>query len=196
MKLIKNYLESNKILNLKGDEQLIALVELVAKIPYGEGRNIKEVLQTKKFGTCTGKHLVLQACLDELSIKYKNVVCTFHWGDQRIIYPKKLLEILNKGEWKHGHNFMQIEKSNGLKLDADITWNEYLKPHGFRAFPKNWGGKTSFIGIDKIIKRWDGADVLKMKKKLIEDLSPELRKRREHFLREFFKWTHALEINK
>ena len=56
--------------------------------------------------------------------------------------------------------------------------------------------KISFIGIDKIIKRWDDADVIKMKKKLIEDLSPELRKRREHFLREFFKWTHALEINK
>jgi len=95
---IKNFLAENKIYNLDKPRQLIAVVELVAKIPWGEGRTITDVLETKKCGTYTGKHLLLQACFDELEIEYRPLVCTFHWGNQTIKYPENLKVILAEGE--------------------------------------------------------------------------------------------------
>ncbi len=97
-KSIRKYLSANKIYDLKRRDQLITLVRLVAEIPWGEGRTVCEVLETKKRGTCTGKHLVLQACFNELEIKYQPVVCTFRWQDQEINYPENLKAILEEGE--------------------------------------------------------------------------------------------------
>lgn len=164
---------------------------MVSQIPWGEGRTVEEVLSTKKVGTCTGKHLVLQACLDELGIKYAQVVCTFRWGDQPIRYPESLRRILNEGEWEHGHNFVQIER-NGSKVDLDITWNPELAQYGFLSLPSDWNGETSFVGVTNIIRRWDGADIGTMKKKLIESLDPATRERRERFLKTFIAWVAKL----
>lgn len=189
---IRKYLRRNKILDLEKSKQLIAVVELVANISWGEGRTIEEAIIIKKVGTCTGKHLVLQACFDVLGINYKPVVCTFRWGNQPIKYPEKLKSILRHGEWEHGHNFVQVIAENKPPIDVDITWNSRLKPYGFKTFPENWDGKTSFVGVDKVIRRWDGADIRDMKKQLIESLSPELRERREQFLKEFIAWVASI----
>lgn len=189
---IKKLLTENKIYSLDKQHQLIAVVELIAKIPWGEGRNIEEVLETKKVGTCTGKHLVLQACFNELGIEYRTVVCTFRWGEQIIKYPENLKAILKEGEWEHGHNFVQIKDEYGKYIDLDITWNSKLAPYGFKAFPKNWNGESAFIGIDNIIRRWDGADVESKKKELINSLDLELKQRRERFLSEFIKWVGTI----
>ncbi len=191
-KEIKNYLKSNGILGLNKEKQSIEVVKLVSEISWGKGRTIEEVLSTKKVGTCTGKHLVLQACFDELGIEYRPVVCTFRWEEQSIKYPENLKSILQEGSWEHGHNFVQIKKKEGSFIDVDLTWNLKLKPYGFKTFPENWDGKTSFIGIDNIIKRWGDTDLLSMKKELIELLSPEIRDRREHFLNEFIKWIDSI----
>lgn len=189
---IRAYLKSNRIFDLAGEKQLIEVVQLVAGIPWGEGRTIQEVLITKKVGTCTGKHLVLQACFDELGINYRPVICTFFWGEQKIRYPENLRTILSEGEWEHGHNFVQIKKEGGDYMDVDITWNPKLKLYGFRTFPENWDGKSSFIGLDKIHRRWNGVDMESKKKELIESLELKLRERRELFLREFIKWVESI----
>src|SRR3989338_4671585 len=131
----------------------------VAKIPWGEGRTIEEVLAIKKVGTCTGKHLVLQACLDALGIPYTPVVCTFRWGDQPIEYPERLKKMLKEGEWEHGHNFVTIPIGNSKHIDVDVTWDPALEDFGFLSFPKDWDGKTPFIGVKNIIERWEGVDV-------------------------------------
>ena len=121
---IRTYLEKNGIYGLGKDEQLLKVAQSVAAIPWGEGRTIEEVLSTKNVGTCTGKHVVLQACFDELGITYNSVVCTFRWGDQRIQYPEHLKSILAEGEWEHGHNFVQISGKDGNVIDLDITWDQ------------------------------------------------------------------------
>lgn len=190
--VIKKFLAENKITQLDKKQQLIAVVKLAAGIPWGEGRTIEEVLETKKVGTCTGKHLVLQTCFDELGIKYRPVVCTFKWGEQAIKYPKNLKAILKEGEWEHGHNFVQIRNDKGEYIDIDITWNSNLAPYGFKTFPKNWNGKSAFVGIDNIIKRWDDVDMESMKQQLIDFLGPKARERRERFLREFIKWVRTI----
>lgn len=186
---IKKFLAENQINQLGKEKQIIALVKLAAEIPWGEGRTIEEVLETKKVGTCTGKHLVLQACFDELELEYRPVVCTFRWGDQKIEYPNSLKRILKEGEWEHAHNFVQIKNENAEYADIDITWNSKLAPYGFRTFPKNWDGKTAFIGINNIIQRWDGVDIESKKKELMDSLDLKLKERRERFLSEFIKWT-------
>jgi len=192
--LVNAFLGRNGVYALPKPERLAAAVQAVAGIPWGEGRTIEEVLATKKVGTCTGKHLVLQACFDELEIKYRTVVCTFRWGEQGIIYPAYLKSILAQGEWEHGHNFLQIGKGRDKWADIDVTWNPGLAPYGFRTFPVDWDGLTSFVGLDRVIRRWDGADIREKKGGLIDSLSPELRVRRELFLRAFIKWVDSINM--
>lgn len=58
--------------------------------------------------------------------------------------------------------------------------NPELEPYGFKTLPDNWEGKTSFIGLKKMIRRWDSVNSDDMKKELIESLPPEM-KGRERF---------------
>lgn len=71
---IKAYLNEKGIYKLGRKEQLIAVVESVAEIPFGEGRTVEETLITKKVGTCSGKHTVLHACLNELGFKCRQII--------------------------------------------------------------------------------------------------------------------------
>lgn len=189
---IRGYLKANGILGMDKEERPSATARLVASIPWGEGRSIEEALVTRRAGTCTGKHLVLQACFDELGIPYRPVVCTFRWGDQQIDYPANLREILTEGEWEHGHNFVQVLNPTGTYLDLDITWNPELKPYCFKALPEGWDGTTPFVGVDNIIRRWDGVEIGSMKKMLIDYLTPEARERRERFLKGFITWVRSI----
>lgn len=191
-KAIQNYLADNKITEMDQSQQIIAVAKLVAGIPWGEGRSIEEVLKTKKVGTCTGKHMVLEACFKELGIDCRPVVCTFRWGDQAIKFPVKLRSILEEGEWEHGHNFLQARKENGKFIDVDVTWNPALRSYGFKTFPANWDGKSSFVGVDDMMRRWDGVNMEVMKKYLVNALNPELKSRRERFLEEFTKWVNSI----
>lgn len=190
-KNVKNFLKKNGILDLNKEEQIVETARLIARFPWGESRTIEELLVTKKYGTCTAKHSALQAGYNTLGIKCHQVTSTFKWGEQGIKYPKELQNILDEGEWDHGHNFLQVEKDDGTKIDIDVTWNSKLKEVGFKTFPKDWNGKTSFIGL-KINKRWDNIDMKAKKIQLIESLSPELRERRERFLKLFVKWIHSI----
>ncbi len=190
MDLIEKFLAEHGIKSLSRDRQLIAVTLAAARIPWGEGRTIEDVLEKKGVGTCTGKHLVLEVCYERLGIPHRTVVCTFKWSKQHIRLPDHLKAILEEGEWNHGHNFLQIER-DGNWIDVDITWDPVLKMAGFRTFPEDWDGTTSFIGIKRIIERTDGAD-LAMKKQWLEALSPEVQERRKRFLEEFFTWIKRL----
>jgi len=190
---IRKFLKLNNIYDFDKNKRLIEITKLVANIPWGEGRTINEVLYTKKAGTCTGKHLVLKACYDELGITNRPVVCTFSWKDQKIQYPDHIRGILAKGEWEHGHNFLQVRMEDGAYIDVDVTFNPGLKKYGFNVFPESWDGEESTpIAFDKIIKRWDGVETISKKEELIESLSSELKKRREYFFTEFIKWVNSI----
>ncbi|MFH1126322.1 MAG: hypothetical protein V1703_04290 [Candidatus Altiarchaeota archaeon] len=191
-KAVRDYLKASGVQHLDKPKQLIAIVESVARIPWGDGRTIEEVLTTKKVGTCMGKHMLLEACLKEFKIGCKQVVCTFRWGDQSIRYPENLKAILKEGEWEHGHNFLQIQNTDGDYIDVDVTWNPKMKPYGFRTFPENWGGRTRYVGVDNMIRRWDTIDVTDMKKHLIESLNTEVKLRRERFIAGFIKWVDSI----
>ena len=189
--LITKFLAKGDYAKLAGNAQLQKLVCDASQIPWGEGRTIEEVLDTKHVGTCTGKHLVLQACLDALKIPYRVVVCTFRWSEQNIQLPTELEEILKEGEWDHGHNFLQVLNDDKQWIDVDVTWDPQLKAYGFLTFPEDWDGNTSFIGLHSMIQRWDDADA-EVKKQWINALTPEMKERREKFLHAFFTWIASL----
>jgi hypothetical protein len=193
--LINSFLEKHNILNiLNRDEQMVAISKVVAEIPWGFGRTIEEVLVSKKVGTCTGKHRVLEKCFSFLNIPHQSVVCTFKWGDQDIKYPSKLQEILNEGkEWSHGHNFVRVEKSNGEKIDVDINWDSHMKKYGFIT-AESWNGKSDLVAVKKIVDRWDGVSIGEMKIKLIESLSEKQRERRYKFLNGLFEWISSTRL--
>lgn len=153
---------------------------------------MEEVLITKKVGTCTGKHLVLQAALELLQIPCRPVVCTFRWQDQGLRLPHHLQHILDTVTWEHGHNFVQIQNENGHWMDIDCTWDKALSPYGFRSFPSDWDDKTAFVGITHIVERWDNVSIADKKKELIDQLSSEQRSAREKFLQDFFVWIASL----
>lgn len=189
--MIQDFLKEKGILELEGIDQVIRLSHAVSAIPWGEARSVDDVL-LKNIGTCTGKHLVLQACFDDLGIEYRPVVCTFKWGEQEIKLPNHIQEILNEGEWVHGHNFVQIQGDAGEWIDLDVTWDPSLEPYGFYSLPKNWDGQTSFVGLGSVVDRWDGVSISDKKSELIGSLSPELKERRERFLKEFIHWIDSL----
>ena len=189
--LVQQFLEKSGAIKLRGREQLTTIVQHIAQIPWGEGRTIEDVLETKKVGTCTGKHVVLQACFDALKIPYRIVLCTFRWSEQNLPLPHDLQAILKEGEWIHGHNFLQIQNEKGKWIDIDVTWDPPLRSHGFRTFPEKWDGMTSFIGLDPLIERWDDVPLTK-KKEWQKALTPEMQERRERFLHTFFTWVRSL----
>ncbi|MFA6553776.1 MAG: hypothetical protein WCT27_05100 [Patescibacteria group bacterium] len=193
IKVVRKFITDSGISNFSKLQQFVRISKLVADIPWGEGRTIEEVLITKKTGTCTGKHAVLKACYDELGIVSRPVVCTFHWGDQLILYPHHLKNILTSGEWEHGHNYLQVKREDGTYLDVDVTFSQILKPYGFKVFPADWDGETSTpLAFDKIIRRWEGVDISSKKQELIASLNPDLKARRENFLAEFIKWVRII----
>ena len=187
MSIVKEFLAKNYIPKLPAEDQLRETVKIVARIPWGEGRTIEETLETKRVGTCTGKHAVLGACLDEFGIDYKNVVCTLRWEEQTINYPENLKKILAKGGWNHGHNFLMI-RSSVKWIDVDITWDPLLRHLGFWTLPETWDGTKPFIGVRDVSKRWDDVDAKQKKEELINSLSPEVKSRREEFLEGMFSW--------
>jgi hypothetical protein len=189
--MVQDFLTAKGITALEGDEQIIQLAHAVCNIPWGEARTLEDVL-TKSIGTCTGKHVLMQACLKELGIPYRPVVCTFQWGKQGIEFPDSIRNILATGEWSHGHNFVQIQYADGPWVDIDVTWDPPLALHGLSPLPDNWNGHTSFVGLRHIEKRWDGASIAEKKAELIAALSPEEQERRERFLEEFIQWIDSL----
>ncbi len=189
--LIEQFLTKLSLQSMEESERLSTVAQAVSAIPWGEGRTIEEVLQTRSVGTCTGKHLVLQACLDALGMKWRPVVCTFRWSEQGLRLPDDCSAILAEGEWRHGHNFIQIDSGHGW-IDLDVTWDRLLATHGFRCLPANWNGRESFVGLKTIAERWDGVSIQEKKKDLIDSLSPALRERRERFLRLFIGWIASL----
>lgn len=164
------------------------LMRSLSDIPWGEGRTIEEVLVTKKVGTCTGKHLVLLACLEVLHIPCRPVVCTFRWQDQGLKLPNNLQDILKTTTWKHGHSFLQVQNSKDDWIDLDITWDPALASYGCPSLPTDWDACTSFIGVKKNIDRWNNVSITDKKKELIDQLTPEQRAARSTFMQGFFAW--------
>jgi len=191
--LVQQFIQDSSAVGLLYTEQLSTITRSVAKIPWGKGRSIREVLGDKKVGTCTGKHLVLQACYQELGIAFRSVVCVFMWKDQTIQFPDHIRSILNEGAWGHGHNFVQVKNEQGEFVDVDVTFDSQLQQHGFRVFPVDWNGSKSMpIAFDPIIKRWDNADMPLLKKQLIDSLDKATRDRRERFLNALIEWVDLL----
>jgi hypothetical protein len=187
---IDRFIEENTPHRVSGWEEVKALVQAVARIPWGEARAIEEVLE-RNCGTCTGKHLLLQACLERIGHECRPVCCTFKWSEQQLDLPPDLRAILQEGDWKHGHNFLQIQSNTGPWIDIDVTWDTALKLHGFRSFPEDWDGQENFIGMLNISDRIDAADLLK-KQEWLKALDKKTQERRERFLREFFQWVQSL----
>ena len=186
-RLIKEFIKES----YAGDKSFISLVRSASEIPWGEGRKILDVLRDKKVGTCTGKHLVLQACMDELGVEYRPVVGTFRWENQGINFPEHLKTFFEKDSWVHGHNFVQVKNSANEWIDLDITWDSELSKYGFGVLPDEWSGEYGFVALD-IDDRWDGVDIYTKKEELISMLSVEQRKNREEFLSEFIAWIESI----
>jgi hypothetical protein len=87
---------------------------------------------------------------------------------------------------------VQIKGEKDSWIDVDVTWDPVLRAYGFRTLPEGWNRKTSFVGIDPIEQRFDGADIGTMKQKFIEELTPEQKSAREEFLTEFIHWIGSL----
>lgn len=189
--LIRAFLAPHNLDAVDERTAILELAQLVSAIPWGEGRTIEEVLHLRKVGTCTGKHLVLQACFEELGIECRPVVSTFHWHEQEIKLPKELKDFLDDHHWQHGHNFLQVKNSDGAWVDLDVTWDPALQSFGFWPLPADWDGEHSFVGL-KILERWDGIDIAEKKEELINVLSPEQQQAREHFLHLFIGWVESL----
>lgn len=171
-------------------DQLPELAQAVSAIPWGEARDLKDVL-AKCTGTCTGKHILLQACFDHLGIQYRPVVCTFRWQEQHLVLPENLQTILDSTSWLHGHNFIQVKLKNEW-IDVDVTWDAPLEQFGFRSLPVDWNGQTNFIGLNVIVQRWNGVSIIDKKAEILSQLTDTERTARALFLDGLIHWIDSL----
>ena len=96
-------------------------------------------------------------------------------------------------EWEHGHNFVQVPNGKTQEwMDLDVTWDPPLARFGFGVLPATWNGTEPFVGIRKIIRRWDGASIADKKKELIASLTSDQQANREHFLHAFIDWMASM----
>lgn len=188
MNSIEEFIDNLHLKNLVPSDQVKILAHAISEIPWGEARTVEDVLKLN-CGTCHGKHLVLEGCLDLLNIQYETVMCTFKWSEQNLNLPNELVNILAEGEWEHGHNFVSIKLDT--KFDLDITWNSKLETYGFKTLPTNWEPNSSFVSVN-YIKRWDNVDLHSKKQELINELPEEVRLRRERFLKGFIAWINSI----
>ncbi|MEK7218847.1 MAG: transglutaminase domain-containing protein, partial [Patescibacteria group bacterium] len=189
--LVASFLAERRIDAAEPDIAFIELAHAVAAIPWGEARTVTDVF-AKGIGTCRGKHRVFLAACEQLGIVARPVVCTFHWQEQEIRYPRGLRDFLAEHHWPQNHTFVQVQtprspepKARGEAgwIDVDLTWDPALKPYGFWTFPEDWDGEHSFHAVT-FLERWDGADIQAKIDELVNDLSPDQRSAQEHFLRE------------
>lgn len=189
--LVSSSLAEHHINASEPDIALIELAHAVAAIPWGEGNTITDVLKERGTGTCTGKHRVMLEGLRQLNIEAQPVMCTFHWQEQEIAYPRELRDFLDEHHWPHAHTFLQAKNSDDIWIDVDVTWDPPLKPYGFWTFPEDWDGEQSFHGL-KMLERWDGADIAAKQDELQALLSPEQQRARDHFRGLFISWVASL----
>lgn len=110
---------------------------LVRDMPYERASDLSPSTLIREWrGTCSGKHLLLQALLSDLGLRVRLMIATYRYSWQGPgPVPRALAQLLAPGPVPDVHNFLEVQ-SLGAWLPLDAT---FPKPAAAIGFPVNDG---------------------------------------------------------
>lgn len=168
---------------LHGDTPLdpASAFALVRDMPYRRASDRKPETTIREWrGTCSGKHYLLQAVLDELGTKSDLMACTAYVEANPDSLPAELAEILREGPVPDVHNYLRLPEI------VDATWPLEAAAHGVPVNPDWTPGRDMKMPFNPIseIRVPDDVDAQTFKDDLLrEHFSREELDRRDRFFR-------------
>jgi hypothetical protein len=166
---------------------------LVRDMPYRRASSREpEVTIAEWRGTCSGKHMLLQALFEELGMVATMLLAPHEFTAENSPWlPPSLMAEVRQAPVADVHNFLRVAPEYGAEFQTvDATWPLRARALGL---PVNEGfvpGRDMTIAADPIEIHHVPPDVdpMEMKERILGDWSEEQRERREAFLAGLMAW--------
>jgi hypothetical protein len=166
---------------------------LVRDMPYrrASSRDPKVTIEEWR-GTCSGKHILLQALFLELGLAATMILAPHEFSEDTAPWlPPDLLDEVRREAVPDVHNFLRVQPAFEADwITVDATWPLPARDLGMPVNEHFVVGRDMTIAADPIEVHHvpPDADPTEMKQRILEDLSPDQRKRREAFLGRLMDW--------
>lgn len=170
---------------------------LVRDMPYRRATpRSPEVTIEEWRGTCSGKHILLQALFDELRMQTTMILAPHEFTEANSPWlPPALLNIVREAPVRDVHNFLRVQPLGELGPQADWVTVDATWPLAARALgmPANETLDLEHdMGIaadpDEIYHVPPDTDPTDLKTRILSDFSPDELARRETFLAGLIDW--------
>jgi hypothetical protein len=173
---------------------------LVRDMPYRRASSRAPAVTIEEWrGTCSGKHILLQALFDELRMQTTMILAPHQFTEANTPWlPPALLELVREAPVRNVHNFLRVQPVGQLGPQAEWVTVDATWPLAARALgmPANEALALDHdMGIaadpDEIYHVPPDADPTDLKARILEDFSPAELARREQFLALLIDWLAA-----
>lgn len=170
---------------------------LVRDMPYRRASSrAPETTIDEWRGTCSGKHILLQALFDQLRMQTTMILAPHQFTEANSPWlPPALLELVREAPIRDVHNFLRVQPVGQIGPQAEWVTVDATWPLAARAvgMPANETLDLEHdMGIaadpDEIYHVPPDADPNDLKARILEDFSPAELARREHFLAQLIDW--------
>jgi len=170
-----------------------ATFALVRDMPYRRASTRDpEVTIAEWRGTCSGKHILLQALFEELGAPATMILAPHEFTEQNAPWlPPALLEEVRRAPVPDVHNFLRVQPAFEADwMTVDATWPREAGALGLPVSEDLVPGHDMVIAADPIEVHHvpPDADPTEMKQRILDDFSPDQLTRREAFLAELMEW--------
>jgi hypothetical protein len=168
-----------------------AVFALVRDMPYqrANSRESEATIQEWR-GTCSGKHYLLKALLEELGFEARLVMCTHLFTAQNTgHFPVSLRAQVCPQPIPDVHTFVRLKTEAGW-MDVDATWPCQAKSLGMTVNDQFCLGVNMRIACDpiEIFEVPQGGDPQAIKEKLIETYCGPQMEQRDQFIEGISQW--------
>jgi hypothetical protein len=174
-----------------------AAFALVRDMPYRRASSRDpEVTIAEWRGTCSGKHILLQALLEELGLPTVMILATHEFTEASSPWlPPSLLAEVRRAPVADVHHFLRVQPRAALGPQADwmtvdATWPLAARALGLPANEAFVPGRDMTVACDPIEVHHvpPEVDPMALKAQMLAELTGEQRERREAFLGELMEW--------
>ena len=170
--------------------------ELVRDMPYARASSREpEVTIAEWRGTCSGKHYLLKALLEELGHDVILIACTHEFtADNFPWLPPHLQAVVEDRPVPDVHNFLRVEddpsREDGDWITVDATWPLPARALGLPANERWVAGRDMRVAADPIelFHVPPDADPQQFKQRIIERELGAQAQRRDRFIEQLSRW--------
>lgn len=181
---------------LAPDERITPAVafRLVRDMPYRRASDRQpETVLREWTGTCSGKHYLLQALLDELGLPSMIIIATHEFDSENSPWlPAHLADELAHGPVPDVHNFLRVQHDPVASewMTVDCTWPAAAARLGLPANLEFTPGEDQRIACDPIefFHVPEDEDPQAMKERIIADHAAGQAERRDRFINALSDW--------